>query len=245
MNHPVLFIWRLIWRIPALLLLLFIGLSYVILTILIRPSLQFTVIGQWSRILLWCFGIQIKRFGEIPPAPYLLVSNHLGWIDIPVLHSLFPVHFIAKAEIRKWPLIGWMALLAGTLFHHRGKKGSAHSMNRVCTKHLQMGEAIAIFPEGKTWHDDQVHVFHGRLLQSAKDAGVEILPVCIRFMCNGQRTVQPAFKENENMLQNLGRLLVGPGLVAEVNIGDLFAANLDRKTLANKAHQWVKEQYTK
>jgi len=223
--------------------MLFVVSPYVAIRILSKPSSRFVYVALWSRLLLLCFGINVTQHGEIPQPPYLLVSNHMGWVDIPALYTLLPVHFISKAEIKNWLLIGQLAKLAGTLFHERGSHHSSGNINQVSAEHLCQGQAIAIFPEGRTWHDDDVHTFHGRLLQSAKDAKVPILPVCLRFILNSKRTALPAFRANENMPGNLWRLLIAPPMTAEIWVGQEIIPDQDRKSLARQAQQQVHRLY--
>jgi len=113
--------------------------------------------------------------------PTLFVMNHISWFDVPVLASQQPLHFLSKAEIKKWPLIGWLANRAGTLFIQRGTHGAAQKSLEEITECLQSGGSVVIFPEGTTTDGTTVKRFHGRLLQSAIDAGVKVQPIALRY----------------------------------------------------------------
>ena len=82
------------------------------------------LIRFWSRILLKLVGIRTKYFGleNIPKSPFLLVSNHISWIDIFVILAHHPVSFIAKEDISGWPILGSLVRLSGTLFIDRKSK---------------------------------------------------------------------------------------------------------------------------
>ncbi|HAG20761.1 MAG TPA: 1-acyl-sn-glycerol-3-phosphate acyltransferase, partial [Pseudomonas sp.] len=90
---------------------------------------------------------RVRVTGELPAQPMLWVANHVSWCDIPLLGMLAPLSFLAKAEVRAWPALGWLAQAAGTLFIRRGS-GDAALVNRQLTTHLLQGRHLLIFPEG-------------------------------------------------------------------------------------------------
>jgi len=111
----------------------------------------------------------------------LYVMNHISWFDIPVLASLKPLHFLSKAEVKNWPLIGWFTERAGTLFIQRGAAGAAENSLNEITQCLKSGGSVVVFPEGTTTDGSSLRNFHGRLLQAAINAQVKIQPVALRY----------------------------------------------------------------
>lgn len=111
----------------------------------------------------------------------LYVMNHISWFDIPVLASQQPLHFLSKAEVKSWPLIGWFTQRAGTLFIQRGAAGAAANSLSEITHCLQSGGSVVVFPEGTTTDGSILRNFHGRLLQAAIDSQVKIQPVALRY----------------------------------------------------------------
>ena len=107
----------------------------------------------WSRFCFrWacrCLGLRIRQHGAPCQDNALLVCNHISWSDIPVLGSLQPIRFLSKAEVSRWPLIGWLARQAGTLFIVRGG-GQARKVRRQIADTLSAGETVLVFPEGTT-----------------------------------------------------------------------------------------------
>ena len=93
------------------------------------------------------FRLQVQ--GELPRQPMLWVSNHVSWTDIPLLGMLTPLSFLSKAEVRTWPVAGWLAHKAGTLFIRRGS-GDSSLLSQQLGNHLQLGRNLLIFPEGTT-----------------------------------------------------------------------------------------------
>lgn len=159
--------------------------------------------------------LRLVVHGELPRSPMLWVSNHVSWTDIPLLGMLAPLSFLSKAEVRTWPLAGWLAHKAGTLFIRRGSGDSA-LLNRQLGRHLQRGRHLLIFPEGTTSDGRTLRTFHGRLLSSAIDSGVPLQPVAIRYLRDGAPCPVAPFIGDDDLLSHLLRLL-GSDL-AEVRI---------------------------
>lgn len=136
---------------------------------------------KWNRGICNIFHSTISTHGDMQTEPTLYVMNHISWFDIPVLASQQPLHFLSKAEVKNWPLIGWLANRAGTLFIQRGRHGAAQKSLEEITACLQGGGSVVIFPEGTTTDGKDVRKFHARLLQAAIQAQVKIQPVAIRY----------------------------------------------------------------
>ncbi len=113
----------------------------------------------------------------------LYVMNHISWFDIPVIASQqsLPLHFLSKAEVRHWPLIGWLSHKAGTLFIQRGSNGAAQKSLAEITQCLLKGDSVMVFPEGTTTDGSGLRNFHGQLLQAAIDAQVKVQPIALRY----------------------------------------------------------------
>lgn len=153
--------------------------------------------------------------GQLPQEAMLWVSNHVSWTDIPLLGALQPLSFLSKAEVRSWPVAGWLAHKAGTLFIRRGA-GDSSLVGQQLSGHLQRGHHLLIFPEGTTTDGLALRNFHGRLLSSAIDSGVAVQPVAIRYQRQGQPCAIAPFIGDDDMLSHLLRLLGSP--VGEVQI---------------------------
>ena len=136
---------------------------------------------KWNRGVCNIFHATISTHGSMQSEATLYVMNHISWFDIPVLASQQPLHFLSKAEVKSWPLIGWLADRAGTLFIQRGRHGAAQQSLEEITGCLQSGGSVVIFPEGTTTDGKNVRKFHGRLLQAAIDAQVKIQPIALRY----------------------------------------------------------------
>ncbi len=91
----------------------------------------------------------VRVVGELPQRPMLWVSNHVSWTDIPLLGMLLPLSFLSKAEVRHWPVAGWLAEKAGTLFIRRGG-GDSQRLHEQIAGQLGLARPLLIFPEGTT-----------------------------------------------------------------------------------------------
>lgn len=154
----------------------------------------------------WCLGLQITCHGHPSPQPTLYVSNHVSWCDIPVLGGAVPLTFLSKSEVGQWPLIGWLARQAGTLFIKRGSGKVAGIVDQVAAR-LEGRQSVMIFPEGTTTTGITVLPFHGRLLRAAQQAGTPIQPVSIVYRRNGELDHLAPFINDDDFLGHLCRLL--------------------------------------
>lgn len=135
----------------------------------------------WNRAVCRIFKAQISTQGKMSTESTLYVMNHISWFDIPVLASQQPLHFLSKAEVKSWILIGWLSHKAGTLFIQRGAHGAAQKSLEEITHCLENKGSVVVFPEGTTTDGKAVRKFHGRLLQAAIEAQVKIQPVALRY----------------------------------------------------------------
>ncbi len=150
------------------------------------------------RLFCWCMKIKIETRGDRPNQPGLIVSNHISWMDIPVLGSRVPLRFLSKSEVRRWPLIGALAEAAGTLFIERGSGQSGRVRQQIAEK-LREQVSVLVFPEGTTTGGTSVKRFHSRLLYSAQDARSCIHPITIQYLTpqGAPCTISPFIGEDE------------------------------------------------
>jgi 1-acyl-sn-glycerol-3-phosphate acyltransferase len=175
---------RISWRFLLLVIHLLCSLLLAVLFFrhLIKPdSLTARLSLWWHQRLCKIFAVKKSVRGEISSRPTLFVANHISWFDIPALGSSVPVHFLAKNEINSWPIIGWLASRAGTLFIKRGSKGAAQQSQQEIFNTLKQGGHIILFPEGTTTDGTSVNKFHSRLFQAAIDAHAQVQPVALQY----------------------------------------------------------------
>ena len=173
----------------------------------------------WARFCFrWacrCLGLNIHQHGSPSNDTVLFVSNHISWSDIPILGSLAPIRFLSKAEVGQWPLIGWLARQAGTLFIHRGG-GQARRVRGQIIENLQAGENVLVYPEGTTSAGLTVLPFHGLLLRAAPESKTPIQPVTITYRRDGRPDHLAPFIGEDEFHSHLLRMLRQPSARVDV-----------------------------
>lgn len=174
---------------------------------------------SWSQRLLDILGVRVDVApGEIV-AGSLVVANHISWLDVFVLNAARPLAFVAKSEVREWPLIGWLAARTDTVFLRRGSRGHARLVNAEIGALFAAGKAVAVFPEGTTTDGSRLLGFHAALLQAAIESGRPIQPVALVYAAaDGTRSQAPAYVGDTSLLASLNAILAAPGIVARLSI---------------------------
>ncbi|WP_028695211.1 lysophospholipid acyltransferase family protein [Pseudomonas cremoricolorata] len=207
----------------------------------LKPSLQRR--QRWSRRfmrhLVAALPFQVEVIGTLPQRPMLWLSNHVSWTDIPLLGMLTPLSFLSKAEVRHWPLAGWLAEKAGTLFIRRGG-GDAQRLRGQIAEQLHSAQPLLIFPEGTTTDGRELRTFHGRLLAGAIDSGTPVQPVAIEYRRDGKADRLAPFVGDDDLLSHLLRLFALPrGQVRIHLLEPIESRGRERAVLALQAQQAV------
>ncbi|MCY1264259.1 1-acylglycerol-3-phosphate O-acyltransferase [compost metagenome] len=178
---------------------------------------------------------RVSLVGRQPEEPMLWVSNHVSWTDIPLLGALAPLSFLSKAEVRSWPVAGWLAHKAGTLFIRRGS-GDSGLVGQQLGRHLGEGRHLLIFPEGTTTDGSLLKTFHSRLLTSAVETDVPVQPVAIRYLRDGGRDEIAPFIGEDDLLSHLVRLLRSDRAEVQIQLLDpIPSQGLSRTQLSLQA----------
>jgi 1-acyl-sn-glycerol-3-phosphate acyltransferase len=199
-------------------------------------------IRRWSTRLLKMCNVSVEQQARAPMlARAMVVANHVSWLDIFVVHSLHPSHFVAKAEIRSWPLAGWLAEKAGTVFISRGNRRDLRHIFKGLVNTLERGERVAFFPEGTTAAQGNLLPFHANLFEAAIDAGVPVQPVAMSYV-DPQGALHPSvdFIGEMTFAESIIAILDGPPVMAKLMIlPPIDTIGAHRRELAEVAHQAV------
>lgn len=204
---------------------------------------------RWARTLLGRLGIQVIVKGHVVDTALsntLLVANHISWLDIFALSSQTPSRFVAKKEIRHWPLIGGLIHTAGTLFIDRSNRRDIQRINTMLATALATGQCMTIFPEATTTAGSTVLPFKASLFESAILAESCVLPITIRYLdANYTSTIAPAYIEETTLWQSICRILTLRTLYVELNFGYPLQAGLPpyttRFALSSAAYQQIEK----
>jgi 1-acyl-sn-glycerol-3-phosphate acyltransferase len=229
-------------RISRLLLHLVLG---VLLTALALPlcnaAQRDRIISAWSRKLLRILGVRLRA--DIPPAlpgGALLVCNHVSWLDIYLIHAARRVHFVSKAEVRQWPVAGWLAHQTGTLFIERGRRADTKRINAEMHALMQSGAWVAVFPEGTTGDGRGLRRFMPSLLQPAVELRCPVVPAALRYRTlDGEHSAAPAYIDDLSMWQSLMHIVSEPGIIADLKFGQPIQPDGHRRELAAQAEHAV------
>jgi 1-acyl-sn-glycerol-3-phosphate acyltransferase len=237
-------VWLRGWRFTRLILHVAWGCVYSGLTFPFYGSArQMRAIRNFARGILRILNVRVKVEGEIPDARArtVIVANHVSWLDIWVVHAVCPVRFVAKSDIRRWPVIGWLVGRAGTIFIERERRHDTARTNRQVIEALERGERVAVFPEGTTTDGSEVKPFHASLFQPALGANARVVPAAIRYpRDDGTLNLDAAYAGERSLMQSV-RLILRQRLV-EVELK--FAAVIEvrgktRRALAHESQQAI------
>jgi 1-acyl-sn-glycerol-3-phosphate acyltransferase len=183
---------------------------------------QARYVEVWARGMLAIIGIQVRVKGHPAQGPVLMAANHISWLDILVMHAACHCRFVAKSEIRSWPLVGVLTTGGGSLYIERGSRNDAMRVVHQMAAALQQGQVLAVFPEGGTGDGVTLLPFHANLLQAAISAGAPIQPIALQFLDaqTQQTSLAPCYRDTDTLVSSLWRTLCAPPLLAQVRYGE-------------------------
>ncbi|MFT3897568.1 MAG: lysophospholipid acyltransferase family protein [Thermomonas sp.] len=203
--------------------------------------LDHRLIRWWQGGLMRVFGFRMRRSGTPLPGPTVFVANHVSWIDIVALHSQRMMGFVAKREIRDWPVVGWLASRGETIYHQRGDQASLGGVLHEMLARLRAGRSVGVFPEGRTRDGREVGPFHARIFLAAVEAGAPVQPVALRYGAHSEDQAEVAFRPAESFFANFLRILGDPAREAEVRFLEPIAPGAvdGRRRIAEEARERI------
>jgi 1-acyl-sn-glycerol-3-phosphate acyltransferase len=182
------------------------------------------------------FQLEIQSAGTVP-AGGLLVSNHLSYLDILVLSSLAPAVFVAKREVKSWPVMGLMAQLSGALFIDRERRAQVGEANGDIQAALDDGALVVLFPEGTSSDGHAVLPFKSSLLEPATQQKHPLTVGCIQYtLADGDAGAEVCYWGDAVFFPHLLNLLGKRAIRASVRFAPVQTPGADRKELARQLH---------
>jgi 1-acyl-sn-glycerol-3-phosphate acyltransferase len=201
------------------------------------------MVQSWCIHLLKILKVKVIIHGNpstlLGVKPYLLVANHISWLDIHIINSIRPVIFVAKADVSKWPIFGYLASMLGTIFLKREKLSDIKRVIQLMKDKLANQEVVAIFPEGTSSDGKSVLPFKSNLFESAHQANVDVLPITIQYKENGQYSNRAAFIDDMELIDSIKNILKANHLVVHIHLSDSLPGHLTRQELASQANHLV------
>lgn len=136
----------------------------------------------YHRLICRLLGIRLVRRGtRSSHRPTLFVSNHTSYLDIEIMGAAIEGSFVSKAEVKGWPIFGWLAKLQRTIFVERADRAGAARQRDEIRRRLDDGDNLILFPEGTS--GDGVHLlpFKSTLFAAAEDERVTVQPVSVVY----------------------------------------------------------------
>lgn len=188
------------------------------------------LVRWWSRGVLRIFRIdlrvidhatdpRVRRAMRPGGIGAMLVMNHISWLDIYIVHATRAARFVAKSEISRWPLLGFLTDRTGAIFIERGRRHAVREVNHRVADLLRSGDLIGMFPEGTTSEGDRLLPFHANLIQPAIDAGAPIVVAGLRYReVGGGPTTATSYVGDTTLLESIVRIARHGPLVAELHL---------------------------
>ena len=200
-----------------------------------RQALADRVLHRWARMVSPILGMRVETEGPLPGHPCLLVSNHLGYLDIIALAHTQPLRFVSKDDVRDWPLMGPLVVSVRTLFIDRTRRTAVAQVNREIGAALGRGHGVVVFPEGTSSPGDDVLPFHASLLAAAQQASVPVCYAALTYHSPGDGSdprESLCWWGGMEFFPHLINLLRIPSYTALVQFGPQPVAHMERKELA-------------
>ena len=200
----------------------------------VRPAIRAQITQAWAAKLLRILNITLSIHGARPgkgAKKLFVVTNHVSWLDIFVINAVQPSRFVAKSEIRDWPIAGPLCDAAGTIFVRRAKRSDTARINAEIHDALEQGDAVAIFPEGTTTAGDRLLKFHTSLFEPAVVNSALLAPAAIRYrLDNGERCTASSFVGEITFAQSIGGIIANKKMIAEMT----FAPAIETEGLSRR-----------
>ncbi|MCC7013239.1 MAG: 1-acyl-sn-glycerol-3-phosphate acyltransferase [Planctomycetes bacterium] len=211
-----------------------------------RARWRRAVMRRWCAALCRAFAIRVTVVGEPPSAGALVVSNHLSYLDIPVLGSCLSTAFVSKAEIARWPVIGALARQFDTVFLVRERKRELPAVNDAIAGAIERGLGVVLFPEGTSTRGAEVLAFRPSLLAPAAERGLAVRVASISYNTaagDPPASLKVCWWGDMEFVPHVREMVLLDGIEARVEFAPEPVCDTDRKRLAEKLQALVKSRF--
>lgn len=215
-----------------------------ILILVSTKNQQERIIRFWCKRLLSIFEIKVEVTGLdtylVNQKKYLMVANHISWMDIIVIQSIKPCIFVAKSDVASWPLFGWVAQMTGTIFIKRDKVSDIKKALKKMKRRL-IKRSVCIFPEGTSTSGRYLLPFKSNLFQSSIDTNKSILPLCLRYEQNNTYSDKAAFVDDMSLVDSINKIKQEKDIYVIVEVLQPIRPRYNRKELASYTQEMIRK----
>jgi 1-acyl-sn-glycerol-3-phosphate acyltransferase len=204
------------------------------------------IFHRWAKATAAILGLRVAVQGTPPAPPFLLVSNHLSYVDVLVFASLVRCVFVARGDVARWPAIGSLCRATGTIFVDREKRKDVSRVNGLISQALGDGQGVALFAEGTSTQGDNILPFKSSLLDQAARAGFAVSFAALSYRTGENEPpahLSVCWWGDMTFVKHLIGLLSLSGIHATVSFGAKPIQATDRKVLAERLWSAVKDQF--
>ena len=212
---------------------------------IVQKPCKLSLTKWWCGGLLRAFGIKVRLFGDVPQHDLkgiLYVANHVSWSDIHALNSVISLRFVAKSDIKDWPIFGYLVTKANTLFIDRSKRHEAAKIVDLVAQSLLQHDNLCFFPEGTTTDGTHMMPFKSSVLQAAINANTQVWPIAIRYVnSDGSINIDMAYAGDTTLIDSMKTVINIKAPVVELHfLTPINAQQQNRRDLTQLAFEAIK-----
>jgi lyso-ornithine lipid O-acyltransferase len=248
---------RFVFTVFALAALTLVLLPFQLIGIAFDLRLQRSIPQLYHRVFCALVGVRIREVGQRSrQTPVLILSNHVSWLDICVITALAPVVFIAKSEVARWPVFGWLAKLQRTIFIERERRQKTGAATQEIAGRLLGGDAVVLFAEGTSSDGTRILPFRSALIgavhralgDSTHHTAVTVQPLSLAYVGFRGLPMGRALRErvawygDADLIPHFIGILAAGAVDVTVTWGEAAAYDMkaDRKQIARDAEKAVR-----
>ena len=217
-----------------------------IIALRLKHPIRSTLPVRWHRMMCRIIGLKVIVHGQASTVrPLLIIANHVSWSDISALGTVMPLSFVAKSEVKDWPVFGTLAKLQRTVFIDRNdRKQTTQQAHEIASRLSSDNDVMVLFAEGTTGDGTRLLPFKSALTGAAAlavgaDGSSVIQPVAIAYTRYGglpvgfKRRLEAAWIGDLDLLPHLKHILTGQPLDVEIMFGEpiIIHPPLNRKAV--------------
>lgn len=199
-------------------------------------------LNLWGKTVCKILSIKVEVEGEVPEPPFFLVSNHLSYVDIMIYYNILNTTFVSKAEVKEWPVIGFMAKTLEVIFIDRRRKADVARVNQSVADHITKHKGVVLFPEGTTSSGESLLPFKPSILEHPAKSQMPVHYAYITYETGSKdedAMESVCWWNDEPFGSHFFKFAGNRSTTARIQFGDKTLHKSDRKELAAELYKKV------